>query len=66
MYSTIGVFVPMIMEEIEEVGNRVYRFVLVLKNETELGRQVSFDELASGDQHACWDTLADERINSAQ
>ena len=42
----------MIMEEIEEVGNRVYRFVFVLKNETELGRQVSFDELASDDQHA--------------
>ena len=51
MYGTIGILAPMIIEEIEEVGNRACRVVLVLKNETELGCQVSFDELAS-DQHA--------------
>ena len=43
MCGIIGVFEPMIMEEIEEVGNRACRFVLVPKNETEIGRQVSFD-----------------------
>ena len=51
MYSIIGILAPMIIKEIEEVGNRACRFVLVPKNKTELGFQVSFDELVSG-QHA--------------
>ena len=51
MYTTIGILASMTIEGIEEVGNRACRFVLVPNNKTELGCQVSFDELAS-DQHA--------------
>ena len=51
MYGIIGILAPMIVKEIEDVGNRACRFVLIPENKTELGCQVSFDELAS-DQHA--------------
>ena len=51
MYSTADILVPMIIKEIEEVGNRACQFVLVPKNEAEPGCQLSFDKLAS-DQHA--------------
>ena len=51
MYGPIGIMAPMIIKEVEEVGNRACHFVLVPKNEAELGCQVSFDKLAS-DQHA--------------
>ena len=47
----------MIIKEIEEVGNRTCRFILVPKK-TELGYQFSFDELAS-DQHILRHTFVD-------
>ena len=50
MYGTIGIMAPTIVKEIEEVGNRTCRFVLVPKDKTELICQVSFDELASDQQ----------------
>ena len=50
MHGPTGILAPMIIKEVEEVGNRACRFVLVPKNKVELGCQVSFDELASG-QH---------------
>ena len=51
MHGPTGILAPMIIKEVEEVGNRACRFVFVAENEAELGCQVSFDKLAS-DQHA--------------
>ena len=56
MYGTVGILAPIIVKDIEEVSNQTCRFVLVPKNGTELGCQVSFDELAS-DQRAYRDTF---------
>ena len=47
MYGAIGISAPMIIKEIEEVGNRAS----LVPKETEIGCQFIFDILAS-DQHA--------------
>ena len=39
MYGTTDILAPMIIKEIEEVGNRACRFALVPKNEAELGKR---------------------------
>ena len=59
MYGTTDILAPMIIKEIEEVGNRACRFVLVPKNEAVLVCQVNFDKLAP-DQHA----YRDRGVNS--
>ena len=50
MYGTTDILAPMIIKEIEGVGNRACRFALAPKK-TELGCEFIFDILAS-DQHA--------------
>ena len=59
MSGTTDILAPMIIKEIQEVGNRACRFVLVPKNEAVLGCQVSFDKLTP-DQHA----YRDRGVNS--
>ena len=60
----IQILAPMIVKEIGKVGNRARRFVLVPKNEAELGCRVSFDKLACMLRHMFVDCTEGQNSDS--